>query len=1180
MVDRVIIPDQPAVVISSRYQVFDKLGEGGMGTVYRALDRLTGQMVALKRMISHRQKLKATPQSDTAILAQEFKFLASLRHPHIISVLDYGVDGFGQPFYTMTLIESAQELGLIASQRDLNGKIDLLLQMLQALAYLHRRGILHRDLKPANVLVDEQGQVKVVDFGLATFSGQQNTPAGTLAYMAPEILRGESAVPQSDLYAIGIMAYEFFAGRRPFAGSNAIALIYNAVYEPLDVSVLAIDPTLILIIRRLLAPSIDDRYASADAVMQALADVIGQPLILETKATRESFLQAAQFVGRETELSALNGALIAAENYQGSLWLIGGESGVGKSRLLEEVQIQAMLRGALVLRGQAVAEGAAPYQVWREAIRRLVLQVELTDFQASVLKPILPDIGELLGRDIADLPAIDVVSLQIRLRNVISLLFSQKQLIVLLLEDLQWVDESLLILKWLLEQAKDKQLLIVATYRDDEHHTLPDQYPGSHHIKLSRLTSEAIAQLSASMLGDGGKSTSILKLLERETEGNVFFIVEVVRTLAEEAGGLANVGHKTLPEQIFAGGMQTVIKRRLDKVPESARHLMTAAAIFGRELDLGILAVMMSNTADVNFTIDAWLQQVATVIEADGDRYRFAHDKLREAILANLSTSERRRYHWQIAEGIEHADPDSPERYAMLAYHWGQAQNAEKTIHNAILAGQHLLHTGSYREALQFFEQALAFTEQSPLDNQALSNLYHLLGDAHWGYSDLSASVADHTKALQLLGFAVPQNRQEQLLGVVRPLLHHIGRRLFRIKHRTQDRSSETLIIVGKAFHQLAQSTYRETNIGLGVFCIFNGLDVIERAGNSRQAVSLQAQYYSSLGLAMADIGLRPIAGYYFRLALACLHTDTESETLSWVKFPYGLYLGASGHWPESAQLFDEVIRINKASGNIGLWSAVSHFRASIYCFQGQFSEAEAYIDTEGQIVTQNSEIQSTGRFLLDKARILFLKGHTSEAKTVYIQNEAAIEKSLTLGDHTIGRIFANGFLTELYVRLEAWDDALKAGELLNKWVAKSQSISFFLAGETAASILLYLTLWEKHKQSPEADKYQQMAATMLKLYHRKYARLHPIGLPIEYMYCSWYASLEGNPHRAERNGVRAIRLAQTHHMPYYEALSRYHLARFMGKDDPERLQHLKSAAAIFDRIGASYDAEQVYHCI
>ncbi|HEX2618986.1 MAG TPA: serine/threonine-protein kinase, partial [Phototrophicaceae bacterium] len=225
-------------VINSRYRLLDKLGEGGMGAVYRVVDRLTGQTLALKQVTADESQLQfashSTDQDIRLSLAQEFRTLAGLRHPHIVSVMDYGFDdqrnGSRQPYFTMQLIEEAQSLTEYAANLDLPGKVRVLTEMLQALAYLHRRDIVHRDLKPANVLVTTEGVVKVMDFGLALHQSESTTnmytgAVGTLAYMAPELFSDESASMQSDLYAVGIMIYEIFTGEFPFNIKNMGLLI-------------------------------------------------------------------------------------------------------------------------------------------------------------------------------------------------------------------------------------------------------------------------------------------------------------------------------------------------------------------------------------------------------------------------------------------------------------------------------------------------------------------------------------------------------------------------------------------------------------------------------------------------------------------------------------------------------------------------------------------------------------------------------------------------------------------------------------------------------------------------------------------------------------------------------------------------------------------------------------------
>ena len=159
--------------LTKRYQLQETIGMGGMGVVYRAKDLLTDDMVAFKRvLLPHSTNPHHSTTSDTLdyrlALADEFRTLATLRHPNIIAVLDYGFDEERKPFYTMELLQEAQNIVQYAQSTDEAGKVTLWIQMLHALAYLHRQGIIHRDIKPANVLVMPSGQVKLLDFGLAT----------------------------------------------------------------------------------------------------------------------------------------------------------------------------------------------------------------------------------------------------------------------------------------------------------------------------------------------------------------------------------------------------------------------------------------------------------------------------------------------------------------------------------------------------------------------------------------------------------------------------------------------------------------------------------------------------------------------------------------------------------------------------------------------------------------------------------------------------------------------------------------------------------------------------------------------------------------------------------------------------------------------------------------------------
>lgn len=555
--------DAAPLTVNGRYLIHEKIGEGGMGVVYRATDRLAEHILAFKQVIVPTWHYQVDDETEGEIaetlrlaLAHEFETLASLRHPNIISVLDYGFDEERRPFFTMDYMLGAKTILEAGAGLDEVGKVHLIQQMLQALAYLHRRGILHRDLKPANVLVTYR-TVRILDFGLATTQKSTMQAAGSIPYIAPEVWEDQPHTEAADLYAVGVIAFELFAGRHPF-DVNSHRFIDQVLDELPDLSMLKASPRVTAVIAHLIEKTQERRYPSAEACIAAFSQAIGQPIPAESIAIRESYLQAATFVGRQTEKEQLLNALEETKQRRGSAWLVSGESGVGKSRLLDEIATQALVQGALVLRGQGVEDvGGSPLQLWRDVLRRLVLTVALDDLAVSVLQALIPDIERLLGRTAPPAPELDSAAARQRLISTITSLFSsQSQCILLILEDLQWAEAGLEILQQLTRLVPRLPLLIIGSYRNDEKASLVEQLPLMQELPLQRLSPNEMAELSTSMLGEVGENPEVLALLQRETEGNAFFLVEVVRALAEEAGRLSAIGQMRLPQQLFPRGFK------------------------------------------------------------------------------------------------------------------------------------------------------------------------------------------------------------------------------------------------------------------------------------------------------------------------------------------------------------------------------------------------------------------------------------------------------------------------------------------------------------------------------------------------------------------------------------------------------------------------------------------------
>lgn len=760
-------------LIASRYQILGELGAGSMGKVYRVLDRLNGQEVALKQVLVD----KALPnlaqdsqeqQNLRLILANEFQSLASLRHPHIISVLDYGFYDGKHPYFTMNLLKNPQPMTDAGRDKSVQTKTNFLIQMLQALAYIHRRGLLHRDLKPSNILCEDDS-IYILDFGLAMKQDASNSgeTVGTLAYIAPEVLLGKPASPASDLYAVGLMAYELLAGRYPFQLTDTMQLIYDITDGSIDMSVLDVDDAIQDILSRLLAKSPADRFPNAQAALRALSNTLGLPNIIETEAIRESYLQASNFIGREAERKTLIDALTAlTKSQQGTAWLIGGESGVGKSRLVDEIRTQALVSGAMVLSGQAISEGGLAYQVWRSPLRRLALTVSLSPDEACILKFIIPDIADLVGYTVDD-PLETNDDARRRLMQVIEQVLvrsAQKQPLVLILEDLQWATESLSLLQTVIQLITDTPMMILATYRDDERPDLPDDFPAMQTISLARLTDNEIARLTTSMIGTTGEQPHVIQLLQKETEGNIFFLVEVIRALAEDAGSLNEIGQTTLPPQVFAGGIDEVIKRRLERMPAWAHPFMNLVAVAGRQLDPILINHLLeqnpnilqdSDVAHRKHSYDDWLTMCnyATILEAQDGQWRFVHDKLREGVINNISADSLPAIHRKVAEAIEAVYAEQVDDYAyILAQHWGKAGDNIKEGHYAFVASKMMDGLNDFREMRRLLNRAFDLKAYKHASNprQTLADMTQHMGRTLYVFSEYEEAEQYHQEALDM----------------------------------------------------------------------------------------------------------------------------------------------------------------------------------------------------------------------------------------------------------------------------------------------------------------------------------------------------------------------------------------------------------------------------------------------
>jgi eukaryotic-like serine/threonine-protein kinase len=290
-------------VLAGRYKVESTLGSGGMAVVYRAEDDILGRAVALKTL---HQEYAEVP-SFRRRFRQEARAMASLDHQNIVKVYDISQDG-EVPFIVVECVAGRDVGDLLANRR--GGRLNeqfvrrIAAQLLLALSYAHRRGIIHRDIKPSNILLTQEGTVKVADFGIARIVEEEDATGvpgeivGSARYMSPEQLRGEEATPRSDVYSVGVLLYHCLTGRPPFSGDVKSLARQHIHKDPTPPRKLnrRISPAMEAVILKTLQKDPRDRYFSANAMLDDI-EVEVSPKKTATTETPRSARRKARGAG-------------------------------------------------------------------------------------------------------------------------------------------------------------------------------------------------------------------------------------------------------------------------------------------------------------------------------------------------------------------------------------------------------------------------------------------------------------------------------------------------------------------------------------------------------------------------------------------------------------------------------------------------------------------------------------------------------------------------------------------------------------------------------------------------------------------------------------------------------------------------------------------------------------------
>lgn len=693
--------DRVGAVLAGRYELAQLLGAGGMGAVYRALDRVhEGREVALK-------VLSARDTIDW--FRREFETVSLMNHPSLARVFDFRTDPeAGLHFYTSELCGGKPaNLALLAPS--FSAIVKFYGSVLDALVYVHGQGYLHCDIKPGNVLVttDEEGipqdnGVKVLDFGLALALGKEDGRIrGTMAYMAPEWFSGKPTGPYSDLYSVGVMLYELTYGSLPFnVGDSQACLRFHqeglfpfedrSGYPEWWKSILA----------RLLSRDLLERHASARDALSSLYSHLGGGV--GPVAALEVAEGSGPFVGRKETLEAARahiGTGLRKQHRSGSLLVVSGATGVGKSRLLLELKRRLQMEELGVALLQPSLDGADSF---------------------SALEALLTG---LMGLE-PSAHAQDRVDHRVTRLSAALLEYSVEKPIVLLLDDLHRCDlETVGLVLQLLntldyrhrEQASVHQLALVATVPLDtaaeEGLRALTSHPMTVRATLSALDEAELPRFLSVLLSSPTLPDGLPEELWRTSRGNPLVAVRYLSFLRNQ-GALRNTPSglvldlKRIPEGMEAPGVDAILSGSWSNFLEEEKSLLTVLALELQPQPMTVVARAASMPDWRAHQVLSGLVEQGEVWVSASPRGTFpglSSPLLRTHLLNDLAVETRLDLHRRLAETLS-SFPHAP--VSELAYHWVMARQCDRASPLLLPGIRSLIDQASYHKALLLAELA------------------------------------------------------------------------------------------------------------------------------------------------------------------------------------------------------------------------------------------------------------------------------------------------------------------------------------------------------------------------------------------------------------------------------------------------------------------------------------------
>jgi serine/threonine-protein kinase len=653
--------------IADRYEVVGLLGKGGMAEAYRVHDTATGQHVALKLLASKAQGAKGS--RDVELFEREYHTLVQLAHPRVVQAFEYGVEG-ERHYYTMELLDGG-DLQALAPMR-WQEVATAAYEICSALSMLHSRRLVHRDLTPRNVRRTADGKTKLMDFGLLSPMGPADVVAGTPPFVPPELVNLVSLDGRSDLFSLGATLYFALTGRHAFPARRFEQLRDTWRTSPRAPSKMVPDvpgalDALVLSMLRIDAGS---RPKSAAEVMERLLPLLGSPPDDELRVA-SAHLTAPRLVGRSAILEAFRKRALRSASGHGDGFVIEGESGMGRSRMLDAFVLEAKLAGTMVARAGA-SSATVPFGAAATILAQLRASAPTTAVAAAQAQP---EVASVLLRKKVDAPAdgvghealepgfVDVTepgleqgALQRALRAWV-LQFAEQRAVAIAVDDFDEIDEaSAALFASLTWEAKKHRLTYAFAVGSNDRvlstsRAVIEQQAARVH--LDPLELDETTELLASIFGDTANLQLLAVRLHALCRGRPRECIELAQFLVDRgiigySGGSfslpAEIPEGVLPENVEAG-----ITEQLSRLGSTARRV---GALLSLELTERLGRGQLIRLLGAGVAVDAAIDELVAMrlITGDPNGYALRERTTARAFTTALSPEERRELHDCLSE--------------------------------------------------------------------------------------------------------------------------------------------------------------------------------------------------------------------------------------------------------------------------------------------------------------------------------------------------------------------------------------------------------------------------------------------------------------------------------------------------------------------------------------------------